>query len=123
MLVASDGLVSGTAIGARKARMSEGRVRIISLMGVVGTVAGFGIDLLFEVDESSTAFSIAGIGSVAGLALGANMTKNYDRGKSLALAPEYSKGNSCRVSPQLVLRPDPFQPGKRMLSAGLRLNF
>ncbi len=86
-LVGTDALVFGTAIGARNAQMSKGRVRLISLMGVVGTVFGFGIDLLAEEDDEETAFAIAGIGTVTGLIVGGNITRNHDRGKVFSARP------------------------------------
>lgn len=83
-LIGTDALVLGTAIGARNVRMSKNRARVISLLGVVGTAFGFGIDLLAEIDGEG-AFAIAGIGSAAGLAVGASLTRNHDAGKDLSL--------------------------------------
>ncbi len=90
MLIGSDLLVLGTAIGARDVRMSKTRVRLINLAGVLGTVFGFGIDLLVEVDDASTAFAVAGLGSVGGLVMGAHLTKDYDKGRELSFSTNSS---------------------------------
>lgn len=122
-LVGSDALVLGTVIGARNARLSRARVRLISLSGVVGTVMGFGLDLMAEVDESSTAFAIAGLGSVGGLAAGAHMTRNYDRGKDLASHHLNSTPARWSVAPQVGLKQHPFHTGEVMPKLGIRVSF
>ena len=83
MLIGSDAVILGTALATKNVQMSNARVRLINLAGVVGTVLGFGINMMIEVDKGSTAFAIAGLGSVAGLVAGTQMTKNFDRGKDL----------------------------------------
>ncbi len=84
MLLGTDIAILGTGILTKGVKMSQARVRFINLCGVFGTVAGFGIDLMVEAQESSTIFAIAGAGSVAGLAAGANLTKNYDKDRELS---------------------------------------
>jgi hypothetical protein len=122
VLLGSDLLVVSTAIAAKNVEMSRGRVRLISLSGFVGIVAGFGIDLLIEVDNSQTAMGIVGISSVAGLIMGASLTKDYDRDKDFAHIINKSD-YSWDISPELTLKPDPFHVGKTMPSAAIRLNF
>jgi len=86
MLIASDTAILGAGIAARNVRLSKGRMRLINLAGVLGTAMGFGVDLLFEVDNEEPVFAIAGAGSIAGLAIGSAMTRRYDQGKDLAMA-------------------------------------
>jgi hypothetical protein len=88
MLVGSDvGVLTG-AIAGSGARLSEGRMRLINLSGVLGTAFGGGLILLAESDEGSTNMAILGAGSIAGLALGIHWTRNYDAGKDLAAADD-----------------------------------
>jgi hypothetical protein len=122
-LIGSDALVLGTVLGARNVRMSRARVRLISMMGVVGTVAGFGLDLLAQVDEASTAMAIAGLGSVGGLAAGAHMTRDYDRGKDLASHSLKSAPTRWSVAPQVGLVKHPFRTGQVMPELSVRLSF
>jgi hypothetical protein len=85
MLIGSDVLILGTGIAAKGVQMSESRVRLINLGGVLGTIAGLGLDLIIQPDDASTALAVAGTGSVAGLAIGASLTKNIDQGKDFSL--------------------------------------
>jgi hypothetical protein len=85
MLIGSDALVIGTALATKNINMSNSRVGLINLAGVLGAAVGLGIDLLIEVDDKSTAFAIAGLGSMGGIAAGAHVTRNFDRGKELTL--------------------------------------
>jgi len=98
-------------------------VRLISLSGVIGIVAGFGLDLLIKVDDAKQAFGIAGAASIAGLAIGANMTKNYDSGKNLALNYRSNRNNLLSISPDLSIKPNPFNYGKSLTSFGIAVNF
>ena len=122
-LLGSDILVAGTAIAAKDVDMSRSRVRLISLSGVIGIVAGFGLDLLIKVDDAKQAFGIAGAASIAGLAIGANMTKNYDSGKNLALNYRSNRNNLLSISPDLSIKPNPFNYGKSLTSFGIAVNF
>lgn len=122
-LLGSDILVVGTAIAAKNVEMSRSRERLISLSGVIGIVAGFGLDLLVQVEDAKQAFGIAGAASVAGLAMGANMTKNYDSGKDLSFNNESNKDNAFNISPNLSIKPDPFNYGKSLTSLGIAINF
>jgi hypothetical protein len=120
-LVGTDALVLGTAVGARNARMSKNRVRLISLLGVVGTAFGFGVDLLAEVDDEKAAFAVAGIGSVAGLVAGVNMTKDHDAGKDLSEAPSAPE-ERWSVAPHAGVIPDP-ESGRPIPAMGVRVSF
>jgi hypothetical protein len=121
-LIGSDALVFAAVVGARNVRMSQGRGRLISLMGVAGAAFGFGIDLMAEVDTEEAVFAIAGAGSVAGLALGVHITRNYDEGKELSLGSAAHEDGGLALIPRLGVKPDPFSRGKLMptLSWGAR---
>lgn len=132
MLIGSDMLILSTAIATKNVRMSKARIRLINLAGVIGTVIGFGIDLLTEVDEASLIFGIAGLGSVAGLAVGTNLTKNFDKGKELSilnanhsrLSYSIKKGDKMwSVSPKVALQQHPYHKNKFFPSIGLQFKF
>lgn len=72
---------AGLAVGALKAhqwRMSRNRSRIVSIYGVIGGLAGAGIDLLARPDDEKVAMAIPLAGSVLGLGLGVANTRDYD---------------------------------------------
>ncbi|MBI5869196.1 MAG: hypothetical protein HZB43_13065 [candidate division Zixibacteria bacterium] len=122
-LIGSDVLVVTAGIAARNVHMSRGRVRLISLMGLVGTVAGFGLDALVNVDDGKVVMAVAGLGSVTGLLLGARITRDYDAGKDLASASPNRSKTSWTLSPQLTLAADPVSPSRFIPMAGFRLSF
>jgi len=115
MLLGTNIAILGTGIATRDVKMSEGRVRLINLGGVLGTVFGFGIDLLVQVDEASTAFAIAGAGSVAGLVAATSLTKNHDKGKELS--------QSNLQFPKLTLYQNPLNRKEMVPTLGFQLNF
>ena len=115
MLLGSDIAVLGTGFLTQDVRMSQIRVRLINLGGVVGTVFGFGVDLLIEADEASTIFGIAGIGSIAGLAAAVNLTKNYDQERAISWT---------RLElPQFSLIQNPQNREEMIPVVGFRLDF
>jgi hypothetical protein len=85
-LVGSDALMVAAAIGAKDVRMSRTRGRLISLGGVAGTLFGFGVDLIAEVDDTRGALAVAGAGSVAGLVLATLATRNIDDGRDYSMS-------------------------------------
>jgi len=96
MLIAADAGVLFTGFAARNVEMSEKRVRLISLNGVIGTVMGFGLNLIVQPDDEGTVMGIVGVCSAAGLAAGFHLTKNVDNdrfeesgGSGLGLAPAW----------------------------------
>ncbi len=111
-LFASDALVLATGFGAKDARVSEKRVRLINLVGLAGGIAGAGACLLGSVDDGKTYIGVAGAGSIAGLIAGAHWTRGVDREKDFGW-----------VAPQLLMRPDPAVPGstEACLALSLRL--
>ena len=132
MLIGSDLAILGTALATKDVQMSKARVRLINLAGVIGTVLGFGIDLLVEVDDSATAFAIAGLGSVAGLVAGAQMTRNFDRGKELTLL-DMNKSRFCysfnngesqwSIAPKITLQQHPHDKRRIVPALGLQVNY
>jgi hypothetical protein len=78
LLAGNAGLV-GSAIVASSANLSRNRARLISIAGVIGGLAGGGIDLIAQPDDENVVLAIPLIGSIAGLTIGALTTRNYDR--------------------------------------------
>ncbi|MBM3215900.1 hypothetical protein FJZ36_13395 [Candidatus Poribacteria bacterium] len=78
-MVAGDVGIVTMAWAAPRLDMSRARTRLINLGGVVGTLYGFGVSILRDVDDGSVAWRNVGIGSVVGLAVGAYLTRNWDR--------------------------------------------
>ena len=129
MLIGSDVMILGTGLLAKNVSMSETRVRLINLAGIVGAVIGFGIDLLLEVDDASVAMGIAGVGSVAGLGIGTRLTRDFDKGKELALfendrIPKSLGWNIARpglkITPEFTLRQDPVRIGHLYPAVNIR---
>ena len=117
MLVGSDIGVVTAAIAARGARLSEGRMRLINLCGVLGTAFGGGLALLTESDDDQAVIGLLGAGSVGGLALGIHATRAYDRGKELAAA-----GGGTALQPILAMR-STGRRGAAVPTAGVRISF
>jgi len=117
-LIGTDALVLGSGIAARNVRMSSERMRLINLLGVVGTAVGFGFDLLFEVDGDGAVLGIAGAGSILGLMTGIHATRIYDQGKNLAAAPERGAPGPT-IAPQVTLS----REGAARPMFGLRASF
>jgi hypothetical protein len=115
MLLGSDIAILSTGFLTKDVKMSQARVRLINLGGVLGTVAGFGVDLLTQVDEASTAFAIAGTGSVAGLVVATNITRNYDKGKDLS--------QSSLEFPIFSLVQNPHNEKEIIPTIGFQVNF
>ncbi|MCP4581423.1 MAG: hypothetical protein GY839_07370 [candidate division Zixibacteria bacterium] len=130
MLIGSDVAVIGSGILAKDSRASNGRIRLINLAGIVGMVAGFGLDLMFQVDDSGGVMAIAGAGSVAGLLAGVNLTKNYDKGSNLTLLKDKSsiklsffQNDQLTISPIFTFKNDQKYPKSYMPYFGLNCNF
>lgn len=84
-----DDLLAGTLVGGNAGlvatavlgpgwQLSRNRARLISIAGVVGGLGGAGFDLLLQVEDEKTALLIPLVTSVAGLAVGALTTRDYD---------------------------------------------
>ena len=97
-LMGSDALAVGTGIVAWNSEWSRKRVRLTNLAGVLGTIGGFGVDLIAQPDEGSTIMAIAGAGSIAGLAAGIWLTRNTDNPANVSLSSERGYDPSQQVS-------------------------
>ena len=75
MLLGSDALVLIAALGAKKTTITDQRIRLLNLAGVLGGAFGLGLDLLFQVDDQRVAGLTAGAGSLLGLWAGLTLTK------------------------------------------------
>lgn len=73
-LLAGDAALLAAAMLARGRNVSRNRARLISIAGVIGGLAGAGLDLLVQPDDDKVAIAIPLAGSIAGLAVGANLT-------------------------------------------------
>jgi len=69
----------GSALGQRSWQLTESRARLISLAGLVGALAGVGVDLVASVDDEKAAVLIPTIGATAGLTFGVLATRSHDR--------------------------------------------
>ncbi len=92
-LIGGNAGLLGAALAAGGTEMSAGRVWVIGAAGLAGGVAGVGMDLLFQVDDSRGAVLIPTITSAAGLIAGALLT--HDR-------PTTNLGAGPALQPALV---------------------
>jgi hypothetical protein len=126
MLISTDMAVLSTGFLAKNIKMSKARMRLIDLSGVIGTMIGFGTDMLFEVNNEHTAFAIAGLGSIGGLWAGTAMTKTYDQSKEISLLNgniRYALKNKNQIwelSPRMALQPHPFKPYRFIPTLGVQ---
>ena len=85
LLGGNAGLVGGALITPGLG-WGRNRWRVVSAIGLLGGVAGAGIDLLFQVDDEKAAIATPLLTSALGLALGASLTGG-DEDRSPAPAP------------------------------------
>jgi hypothetical protein len=78
MLLAGNAGLIGSGIAAPRWNVTEGRVRLISLGGLIGGLAGVGALLVIQPDDEKVAISIPLVTSAAGLALGLSTTRERD---------------------------------------------
>ena len=78
-LVGGDAGLLTTALLAPGWNMSRNRARLISIAGVIGALAGAGMDLITRPDDEKVAIGIPLATSIAGLAIGAGLTANEGR--------------------------------------------
>ncbi len=130
MLIGSDIAVVSAGFLAKNSQASSSRIRLINLAGILGTVAGFGVDMLFQVDNSEAAMAIAGTGGIAGLIAGAKMTKDYDKDRGLTslrptinLHSDYANCDKFSIAPELILKRDNRQTNSLIPYLGLRVDF
>ncbi len=101
MLIGSNLTILANSWFFRHTQMSQTRVRLINLAGVAGAITGFGVDLLFEISDLRTVFSIAGTASVLGLLAGKRWTRNFDAPEAVA---RISAARKIELSPMITLR-------------------
>jgi hypothetical protein len=82
-LLGGNAALIATALGAPKLGWSVGRYRLISVIGLAGLLAGFGIGLLFEVEDEQAFFAIPLISSATALAAGVALTRGEISGSSM----------------------------------------
>ena len=58
--------------------VSRSRARLVSIYGVIGGLAGLGMDLLTQPDNDKVAVGIPLAGSIIGLGLGVGTTRDFD---------------------------------------------
>jgi hypothetical protein len=74
-LIGGDAALLGAALTAPGWRLSRERARLISIAGLAGVLAGGGIDLILQVDNSRVAVGIPMAGGTIGMLLGAQATR------------------------------------------------
>lgn len=84
-LLGGNGLLLTGIPAARRWRPSVSQVRLVSIAGVAGGLAGLGIDLIAEPDDEKVAVAIPAVGSIVGLVIGAAAT--LGKGRSDEPAP------------------------------------
>jgi hypothetical protein len=77
-LVGGDAGLLTTALLAPHWKLSRNRARLISISGVIGGLAGAGIDLIAQPDADETVIGIPLATSIAGLIAGTILTRDYD---------------------------------------------
>jgi hypothetical protein len=75
-LLAGNAALLGTALAAPRWGVTEGRVRLVNVGGLIGGLAGVGVLLIAQPDDDKVAISIPMIGSAAGLAVGIATTRD-----------------------------------------------
>lgn len=78
ILLAGDAGLLASLPASRAWQPSPSRVRLMTAAGLAGGLAGFGIDLLADVDDDRTALGVAAGTSALGLLLGAALTHDRD---------------------------------------------
>jgi hypothetical protein len=75
-LLAGNAVLLGTALTAPRWGVTEGRVRLVNVGGLIGGLAGVGALLIAQPDDERLAISIPMIGSAIGLAVGIATTRD-----------------------------------------------
>jgi hypothetical protein len=77
-LLGGDAGLLGAALMAPKWQMSRSHARLVSIYGVMGGLAGLGVDLIVQPDNDKAAMAVPLVGSIVGLLVGAGVTRGYD---------------------------------------------
>ncbi len=122
MLVGSDlGVVAG-ALWAPRSRMTEKRVRLMNLAGVLGGVAGLGFVGLVGVDDDKAAVGFLGAGSVVGALIAISASRPESGDLELRAAAEGERNHpDWTLSPRLGIAP--AFDGRMVPRAELRATF
>jgi len=89
-LIGGNALLLAAIPAARSWRPASSRVRLITAAGVAGGLAGFGIDLLFSVDDGGAVLGIPAATSAIGLIAGAVATRHTkDADDGAAASPAF----------------------------------
>jgi hypothetical protein len=87
-LLAGNAGILATALAAPSWNLSRGRARLISISGVAGLLAGTGVLLLVQPEDSEIAVELTLLSSATiGLGLGAYWTRNYDERETRSSGP------------------------------------
>jgi hypothetical protein len=78
MMVAGNAALVGSALLAPRWHVTEGRVRLVSVGGIIGGLTGVGLLLLIQPDDEKVAMSIPLVTSAAGLAIAIRTTRDRD---------------------------------------------
>ncbi|MBU8870993.1 MAG: hypothetical protein KOO60_09055 [Gemmatimonadales bacterium] len=81
MLIGSNALVLTAGRMARNVEMSEKRVRLINLSGIIGTVMAMGLEMIVQPDDQGVIMGTIGAGGAIGLAAGFHLTAGVDEDK------------------------------------------
>ena len=129
------GLVAGALAGSRWP-LSRSRARLISVGGLIGTVTGFGLQLLADTDDEDVSIAVPLTGSIAGLVLGTALTSGNDAGQDMssdAAADKTPPATGALLSwsrgdwslsaplPSPLLDPGRWNSGRRGLAWSVRL--
>ena len=89
-LVGGDVALLTTALLAPGWNVTRGRARMVSIAGVLGGLAGVGLDLVAQPDDEKVAIALPLAGSVLGLVLGAAATRDSAVPRALEAAADGS---------------------------------
>jgi hypothetical protein len=78
-LLAGNAGLFASALIASRTNISRNRARLISIAGVIGALAGGGIDLIARPADDNVLLAIPLVGSIAGLTIGTLATRGFDR--------------------------------------------
>jgi hypothetical protein len=127
-LIGGDAAVVAAGILAPKWKPSVNRVRLVSLAGLVGGVAGGGLILILQPESENLAIGIPLATSIGGLLAGAHLTRDYDRERRAE--PQGGEGflrlsdgdwQLGEVLPRPTLRRFDAPNGKRVLEPAVSL--
>ena len=128
-LITSDALVLTTGVLARNVEMSEKRVRLINLMGIIGSVMGVGVNLVAQPDDGEIAMAIIGAAGVVGLVAGFPLTAKVDRDEYAGRFPDGTEPGDVLATgpsiqfPQVSIQPNLMTGRGVMPAVGARVRF